>query len=52
MFLRHHEHQQQGLCVCQGHRRGRVVGEVFKDGIMNINNKDYVFVKATGEGEW
>lgn len=23
-----------------------------KDGIMNLNTKDYVFTKATGEAEW
>ena len=23
-----------------------------KDGIMNLNGKDYVFAKATGDAEW
>jgi len=43
------------VVVCQYDKITRVRNKwkfSLKDGIMCLNNKDYVFLKATGEGEW
>ena len=43
------------MIVCQFDKIQRVRNKwrfYLKDGIMHLNGKDYVFQKATGEGEW
>lgn len=43
------------IVVCQFDKIQRVRNKwrfYLKDGIMHLNGKDYVFQKATGEGEW
>jgi len=43
------------VVVCQFDKIQRVRNKwrfSLKDGIMNLNGKDYVFQKATGESEW
>ena len=43
------------VVVCQWDKIGRARNKWkfhLKDGIMNLNGKDYVFQKAIGEAEW
>ena len=43
------------MIVCQFDKIQRVRNKwrfYLKDGIMHLNGKDYVFQKATGDGEW
>lgn len=45
----------ENVVVCQYDKITRVRNKWkfnLKDGIMNLKGKDYVFMKATGEGEW
>lgn len=49
------ENYLDNMIVCQFDKIQRVRNKwrfYLKDGIMHLNGKDYVFQKATGEGEW
>ena len=50
-----YEKYLDNMIVCQFDKIQRVRNKwrfYLKDGIMHLNGKDYVFQKATGEGEW
>ena len=45
----------ENVVVCQYEKISRVRNKwrfYLKDGIMNIQGRDYVFLKASGEAEW
>lgn len=45
----------ENVVVCQFDRVARTRNKwkfTFKDGIMNLNGKDHVFIRANGEAEW
>ena len=50
-----HPFETENVVVCQFDRITRSKNKWkfhLKDGIMNLNSRDYVFTKATGEAEW